>query len=186
MSDKIQRKLFTANDCYRMFDAGILLPEDRVELIRGEILKMSPIGSRHGASVDGATRVMVRRAGDHAIVRVQGTVELDQFCAPQPDVVLLRPRDDFYVGKNPGGADIFLIIEVADSSLEYDTTVKVELYAILGVQEYLVADLQNNRLIAYSQPAEDRYQTIREFHRGDTAAPQLLPECAIKVAVLLP
>ena len=186
MSDKIQRKLFTANDCYRMSEAGILSPEDRVELIRGEILKLSPIGPRHGASVDGATRVMVRLAGDHAIVRVQGTVELDPFCAPQPDIVLLRPRDDFYVGKNPGGADIILIVEVADSSLEYDTTVKVELYAILGVQEYWVADLRNNRLIAYSQPVEDRYQTTREFHRDDTVAPQLLPKCRISVAVLLP
>ena len=186
MSDKIQRKLFTADDCYRMSDAGILLPEDRVELIWGEILKMSPIGSRHGASVDGATRVMVRLAGDHAIVRIQGTVELDRFCAPQPDVVLLRSRDDFYVGKNPGGSDILLVIEVADSSLEYDTSVKVELYAILGVQEYWVADLRNNRLIAYSQPVEDGYQTIREFNRGDTVAPQLLPDCEIAGAVLLP
>ena len=186
MSDKIQRKLFTADDCYRMSDAGILLPEDRVELIWGEILKMSPIGSRHGASVDGTTRMMVRLAGDNAIVRVQGTVELDKFCAPQPDVVLLRPRDDFYVRKNPAGPDIFLVIEVADSSLEYDTTVKVELYAILGVQEYWVADLRNDRLIVYSQPAEDRYDSVREFPRGETVAPQLLPECTIEVAVLLP
>ena len=186
MSSEMQRKLFTANDCYRMAEAGILLPEDRVELIRGEILKMSPIGPRHGASVDGANRVLVRRAGNNAIVRVQGTVELDPFCAPEPDIVLLRPRADFYVGKNPAGADIILIVEVADSSLEYDTTVKVELYAILGVQEYWVADLRNDRLIAYSQPTEDRYQTIREFHCGDTVAPQLLPECRIKVAVLLP
>jgi Uma2 family endonuclease len=186
MSDNLQRKLFTAEDCYRMSEAGILLPEDRVELIRGEILKMSPIGPRHGASVDGANKVMVRLAGDHAIVRIQGTVELDQFCAPQPDVVLLRPRDDFYVGKNPAGRDILLIIEVADLSLEYDTTVKVELYSILGVHEYWVADLQNDSVIVYSDPAESSYKTVREFRSGDTLTPQLLPECAIKAAVLLP
>lgn len=186
MSSESQRKLFTVNDCYRMSEAGILLPDDRVELIRGEILKMSPIGPRHGASVDGTNRVLVQGAGNKAIVRIQGTVELDQFSAPQPDIVLLRPRDDFYVRKNPGGADIILIIEVADSSLEYDMTVKVELYAILGVQEYWIADLRNNRLMAYSQPTKDRYQTIREFHQGDTIAPQLLPDCPIEVAVLLP
>ena len=186
MSSEIRRKLFTANDCYRMSDAGILSPDERLELIRGEVLIMSPIGPRHGASVDGTNRVFVRSAGDNAIVRTQGTVELDQFCAPEPDIVLLRPRDDFYVSKNPAGADIILIIEVADTSLEYDTTVKVELYAILGIQEYWVADLRNNRLIAYSQPTQDRYQTIREFHQGDTVAPQLLPDCRIEVAVLLP
>lgn len=186
MSSGSQRKLFTANDCYRMAEAGILLPEDRVELIRGEILKMSPIGPRHGASVDGATRVFVQRAGNNAIVRVQGTVELDQFCAPQPDIVLLRPRDDFYVRRNPSVADIILIIEVADSSREYDMSVKVELYAILGVHEYWVADLRNNRLIVYSQPTQDHYQAVREFRQGDTVTPQLLPDCPIEVAVLLP
>jgi Uma2 family endonuclease len=183
---EIKRRLFTVQDCYRMADAGILLPDERVELIRGEILQMSPIGTRHGAAVDRATRVLVRLAGDGAIVRVQGTVELDQFCAPQPDVAILRPKDDFYVGKHPAGADIFLIIEVADSSLEYDTTTKLALYAILGVQEYWVVDLVNDRLLVYSEPHEDLYKITREFHRGDMLAPQLLPDCRIDVSTLIP
>jgi len=186
MAAEIQRRLFTIDDCYRMADAGILRPDERVELIRGEILKMSPIGTRHCAAVDGATRAMVRLAGDKAIVRVQGTIELDQFCAPEPDLALVRPKDDFYVHKHPGASDILLIIEVADSSLEYDTTVKAGLYAILGVHEYWVADLQNNRLLAYSDPMKDSYRTIREFHRGDLLAPQLLPDCRLKADVLLP
>ena len=169
-----------------MADAGILLPDERVELIHGEIIQMSPIGPRHGAAVDGATRAFVRIAGDQAIVRVQGTVVLDQLCAPQPDVVLLRPRDDFYVGKNPASPDILLVIEIADSSLDYDTTTKLELYAILGIQEYWVADLQNDRLLAYSEPAEDSYRIKREFHRGDSIAPRLLPDCLIKVSILVP
>src|SRR6185295_2091874 len=102
-----------------------------------------------------------------------GTIELDRFSAPQPDFALLRPREDFYVRKHPGAPDIFLIIEVADSSLEYDTTVKLGLYAIMGIHEYWVADLRNNRLLAYTDPAEDSYRSLREFHRGDTVAPQL-------------
>lgn len=188
MSSELTRRLFTVDECYRMVEAGILRPDERVELIRGEIIKMSPIGPRHGAAVDGANRAFIRLAGDDAIVRVQGTVVLDQLVAPEPDLVLLRPRDDFYVKKNPGGPDILLIVEVADSSLDYDTNVKSALYAILGVAEYWVADLQNDRVLCYSDPVKDteHYQTIREFHQGDILAPQLLPRCTMKADVLLP
>src|SRR5204863_8799094 len=87
---------------------------------------------------------------DNAIVRVQSTIVLGPLCAPEPDLAMLRPRTDFYVHKHPAGPDIFLIIEVADSSLEYDMTVKADLYAILGVHQYWVADLQNDRLLSYS------------------------------------
>src|SRR5262245_15201178 len=171
MSAQIQRRLFTIDECYKMVEAGILRPDERVELIRGEIIRMSPIGTRHSAAVDRANRAFQRIAGDNAIVRVQSTTVLDPFCAPEPDVALLRPRDDFYVHKHPAGPDIFLVVDVADSSLEYDTTVKVEIYAILGVLEYWVADLRNNRLLVHSDPSGDAYTTIREFHRGDTIAP---------------
>jgi Uma2 family endonuclease len=111
---------------------------------------------------------------------------LDEFCAPEPDIALLRPREDFYAHKHPAGADILLIVEIADSSLEYDTSVKVELYSILGVPEYWVADLRNNRLLAYSDPQKDSYLTMREFHRGDVLAPQLLPDCRVSTDILLP
>jgi Uma2 family endonuclease len=186
MAAQIQRRLFTISDCYKMVDAGILRPEERVELIHGEIVKMSPIGTRHAAAVDRANRAFVRLVGDNAIVRVQSTTVLDEFCAPEPDVALLRPRDDFYVHKHPAGPDILLIIEVADSSLEYDTGVKAELYAILGVHEYWVVDLPNNRLLAYSDAMKDSYRSIRELHRNDSVAPQLLPDCRLAVDVLLP
>jgi Uma2 family endonuclease len=186
MSSEIKRKRFTLDDCYRMLGAGILHEDDRVELICGDILQMSPIGTRHQSVVDSATREMVRSVGDTAIVRVQGTIELDRFSAPQPDLGLLHPRDDLYVHKHPGAPDIFLIIEVADSSLEYDTTVKKALYAIIGIHEYWVVDLRNNRLLCYSDPSADSYLTVREFHRGDTVAPSLLPDCRIRVDILLP
>jgi len=188
MSAEITRRLFTVEECYRMRDVGILRPDERVELIRGEILKMSPIGPRHGAAVDGANRAFVQLTGNRAIVRVQGTVVLDRLVAPQPDLVLLRPRDDFYATKNPGSADILLVIEVADSSLDYDKTVKSALYAILGIPEYWLADLQNDRVVCHSNPKDglDRYQTVREFRRGDVLSPRLLPGCTLAVDILLP
>jgi Uma2 family endonuclease len=168
-----------------MLDAGILHEDDRVELIRGELLNMSPIGTLHHSVVDRATRTLVRLVEDRSIVRVQGPIELDRFSVPQSDLALLRPREDFYRQKHPGAPDILLVIEVADSSLEYDTTVKMALYAIMGVHEYWVADLQNDRLIAYSHPAGDSYRQTHEYHCGETVAPQLLPDCRIQADILL-
>jgi Uma2 family endonuclease len=184
MPVEISRKLFSIDDCYRMADVGILSPQDRVELIRGEIINMTPIGSRHGAVVDRTAQTITRQMGDAVIVRAQGTVVLDRFSAPQPDIAVLRKKDDFYAGKNPGPADILLIVEVAESSLEYDRTVKAALYAIAGIPEYWIADLQSGRLICHLNPAQDVYRVAREFHPGDQVTPQLLPELVIPIEVL--
>jgi Uma2 family endonuclease len=187
MQSQITRRAFTVDDCYRMAEAGILRPDERVELIRGDIVKMSPIGPRHAAAVDRANRAFVTCAGDQAIVRVQGTTVLDQFSAPQPDVLLLNPREDFYVKKHPGPADVLLVIEVADSSLEYDMEVKCALYAIMGIVEYWIADLRNNRVICHADPVpgKDSYSTVREFHRGDIVIPRSLSECSVLADLLL-
>jgi len=186
MSSNYTRRLFTFDECIRMAEVGILLPVERVELIAGEIVVMSPIGPRHGVAVDRTTRAMILLARDKAIVRTQGTVVLDRFAAPQPDLALLRPKEDEYLSKNPAAEDIFLIIEVADSSLDYDTTTKLGLYAILGIPEYWVADLQNRRLLVHSEPKGDKYTVVSGLRPGDFAAPQLLPDCRIPVDLLLP
>ena len=186
MAIEIQKRLFTFDDCLKMVEAGILRSNERVELIRGELVRLSPIGLRHIAAVDRANRLFVRLTGDNTIVRVQSTVVLDPFCAPEPDLAILRPRDDFYVHKHPDGSEIFLIIEVADSSLEYDMTVKADLYAILGVHEYWIVDVQNDRLLSHSDAAQGAYGAKREFRRGDTVTPLLLPDCTIAVNDLLP
>jgi Uma2 family endonuclease len=186
MSSEIARRLFTIDDCYKMAEVGILSPVERVELIRGEILVMRPTGPRHGTAVDRTNRALVRLVGDTAIVRTQGTVVLDRFAAPQPDLVLLRPKEDEYVDRNPDAADILLLIEIADSSLDYDTTVKLGLYAILGIPEYWVADLHNHRVLIYTDPDRDAYRTKTEVRRGETIEPQLLTHCRILADLLLP
>lgn len=169
-----------------MADAGILSEDDRVELIYGEILAMSPIGPPHGAAVDRATKAMVTLAGDKAIVRVQGSVGLDEYDEPEPDIVLLKPKDDFYYSALPGPPDILLILEVADSSLEFDRTIKAGLYAETGIFEYWVADLKGGCLFVYSDPHNKSYRIVRQLRRGESIAPQLLPECRIAVDVLVP
>jgi Uma2 family endonuclease len=186
MSALIQRRRFTVADYHRMGDAGILLEDDRVELIYGEIVTMSPIGNPHNAAVDRANRALVRAAGDQAIVRVQGSVVLDDYDEPQPDVVLLKPRDDFYRSQAAGPDDIILIVEMADSSLAYDRELKAHLYAETGVNEYWVVDIKGEQVFAHSGAVKKRYRTVRELHRGESAAPQLLPGCRIAINDLLP
>jgi Uma2 family endonuclease len=186
LMSKINKRLFSVDEYMRMGDTGILSPVERVELIHGEIIVMSPIGPRHQAAVDRGNQTWVQLLKGRAIVRPQGPAVLDRFAAPQPDFALLRPREDFYAQEHPSAEDIFLLIEVSDSSLEYDTTVKLALYAILKIQEYWVADLKNNRLLAYSDPQGDRYRTVRELHPGDSLAPRLLSGCRISVDAFLP
>ena len=186
MATEISKRLFTVYDYHRMADAGILSEDDRVELIRGEILRMSPIGPPHSGAVLRANRALGRIVGDRAIVGVQGAIRLDEYDEPQPDLYLLRPKEDFYASGHAGPSDIFLIIEVADSSLDYDRTVKAQLYAETGVPEYWISDVQNDCLIVYSDIQNKTYRTIQQFERGNTVAPHLLPECRIPVAALLP
>jgi Uma2 family endonuclease len=186
MAVAITRRRFTIDDYHRMGEAGILCEDDRVELIDGEILAMSPIGPPHCAGVDRATRAMVMAAGERAIVRVQGSVQLDRFCEPQPDMVLLRPRDDFYASRHPGPRDILLVVEVADSSIDYDRDVKAPMYAALGVPEYWLADLTQDVLTVHADPGGGTYRHRSVHRRGETIAPGLLPEAAVPVDVFLP
>lgn len=118
-----------------MAAAGVLSEDDRVELIEGEIIEMNPIGSRHAACVGRLTKLLERQAGDRVIVWVQNPVQVNDYSEPLPDVTLLKPRDDFYAQANPQPADVLLIIEVADSSVDYDHEIKTPLYARAGIPE---------------------------------------------------
>ena len=186
MRTEATKKLFTADEYHQMSAAGIFPEDDRVELIHGEILAMSPIGPRHSAAVLRANQALVRLVGDRAIVGVQGSVRLDEYDEPQPDLYLLRPKEDFYASGHAGPKDILLIVEVADSSLEYDQSIKLGLYAETGVPEYWIADVRNDCLVAYTDLRENTYRTTRQYQRGDMIAPHLLPECRMPIDVLLP
>jgi Uma2 family endonuclease len=186
MASNIAKQLFTVHDYHKMADAGILRAGDRVELIRGEIIRMSPINPPHNGTIHRANHSLSRIVGDRAIFGVQGSIRLDEYDEPQPDLYLLRPKEDFYTSRHAGPADILLIIEVSDSSLEYDRTTKMQLYAETGVPEYWISDLQNDCVIAYSDADGTTYRTIRQFHRGEKLTPLLLPDCSIPVEALLP
>src|SRR5437763_8245671 len=127
MAVAITKRYFNVDEYHRMAEAGILSEDDRVELIEGEIVEMSPIGVRHNACIDRLNALLNRYATPSAIVRVQGSVRLSDLSEPQPDIALLRFRDDFYGSGQPGTGDILLLIEAADSSLGYDRGVKLRL-----------------------------------------------------------
>lgn len=185
MPVEITRRLFHVEEYHRMAQAGILSEDDRVELIDGEILAMTPIGPRHNAAVNRANRGLVPIVGDRAIVQVQGSVRLGRFNEPQPDIVLLRPQADFHASRLPGPSDIFLIIEIAESLLDYAREVKTRIYAQAAVQEYWLVDLGDRLVSRYSEPREGAYQRRGQGRPGELIAPAALPHCAIPVEALL-
>ena len=167
MATGLTTRRFTVEDYYRMAEAGILTPDDRVELLDGEIAEMTPIGSRHAACVDRLTRLLTQAIGDRAIVRVQNPIRLDRYSEPHPDLALLRPRDDFYAAAHPGPADVLLVIEVARTSEQIDRTVKLPLYARSGIPTAWLVVLEDDLIFLHEGPAPDRYRVVRELHRGD-------------------
>ncbi len=185
MDVAVSRRRFTVDDYHRMGDAGILSPSDRVELIDGQIIAKPVIGPRHGASVDRTTRALVTAVDTSAIVRVQGAVRLDLFHEPEPDIVLLRPRSDFYSSAHPGPSDILLVIEFAESSIDYDRDVKSRVYAKAGVVEYWLVDLNEDVVQVHTDPATAMYLSVASCHRGQSLVPRRLPACVISTLDLL-
>lgn len=151
------RRPITVEAFHRMGEAGILAPGERVELVDGEIIDMSPIGALHAAIVDAIVRYFGRQAGDAVVVRCQNPLGLDDLNEPEPDVAILRPRDDMYTTAHPGPADALLVVEVADTSLAYDIGVKVPLYARHGIPEVWVIDAATRRTTVFRRPVGGRY-----------------------------
>jgi Uma2 family endonuclease len=186
MAVSLSRRAFTVDEYTRMAEAGILGEDDRVELLEGEIVEMTPIGNPHGACVDRLARLLQRRVGDRAIVRVQGSVRLSERSMPQPDIALLRPRDDFYATRAPGPADLLLLVEVADTSLETDRGVKVPLYARTGVPEAWLVDLTGEVVEVYRGPGPAGYGRVERLGRGGRVAVGALADVGLAVDELLP
>jgi Uma2 family endonuclease len=161
----------------RMGQSGIFAPDQRLELINGEIVEMSPIGIRHAAAVDRLINLF-SSVNRQYIVRGQNPIQLGDTSLPQPDVTLLRWRDDFYDKAYPGPADVLLLVEVADTSLAYDRDVKVPLYAQAGIPEVWIVDLNKRELAVYRSPVNGKYTEVRYPQPADTVAPVLVPEAS--------
>lgn len=168
MSVQIAKHFFTVAEYDRMGETGILTEDDRVELVEGEIIEMSPIGRRHAACVARLTNLFTRLLIENAIVWVQNPIVLNDYSEPQPDITLLRRRDDFYEHSLPTPSDVLLVVEVADTTLEYDRQIKVPLYARAGIAEVWIVNLVDEQIEIYSDPVNEAYQSRREARRGET------------------
>lgn len=151
-----------------MVAAGILREDSRVELIEGEIVEKGPIGSRHAACVDRLAQWMVLTCGEKAIVRVQSPIRLSPRSLPQPDVALLKYREDFYAAAHPGPADVLLVVEVADESAAYDREVKVPLYARAGIAEVWLVVLPEKLVEGYRHPSPQGFRERVVYFPGDS------------------
>ena len=181
-----ERRKFTVAEYYRMGEVGILHHTERVELIDGVIIVMSPIGPPHATVVDRLTRVFAEQARGRYIVRVQNPVHLDDYGEPQPDLVLLRPRDYSTGEHHPGPEDMLLAVEVSDSTLAFDLRVKSQRYAAAGIPEMWVMNLPGDCLERLDQPGPEGYGRRTTFRRGEKISPAALPDLELAVEDLLP
>lgn len=170
---------------HKLGEIGIFHEDDRVELIEGEIIAMAPIGSGHSSRVKRLNYHLNALLNKKAIISVQDPVILGDYSEPEPDIALLRWRDDFYEEATPKVEDVLLIIEVADTTSRYDREVKVPVYANYGVPEVWIVDLSKYCLESYRRLVEGEYKEIKHYREG-SIAPNLLPEALIDVAELFP
>jgi Uma2 family endonuclease len=181
---RLKHHRLTVEQYHRMAETGVLEPDARVELIEGELLDMAPIGTRHWATVNRLNRLLVQAAGERAIVSIQSSIRLDRYTEPEPDVAVLRPRDDFYAGALPSGHDALLVVEVADSSLGYDMHTKARLYANHGVAAYWVVDLTAAQLHLFAAPQGDAYGDTRSTATPGLVAVPGLDGCGVDLSSL--
>ncbi|MGH8531321.1 MAG: Uma2 family endonuclease [Gammaproteobacteria bacterium] len=171
------RYRLTADDYHRMGEAGIFAEEDRVELIEGEIIEMAPIGCSHSGVVLQLSEMLKDAVGRKALVSVQNPIAIGPHSEPQPDIALLKRREDFYKSAHPHPADVLLIIEVADTSLAYDRDVKLPLYARHGIPEVWIVDLENRCLQVFTGAAETGYQQTQTLAEPAVRTLRALPDC---------
>lgn len=181
MAPDARRRRFTSGEYHRMAEAGILGPDERVELIEGEIIEMAPVGGPHIRAVNRLNRLLVRAVGDRAEVSVQSPVRLDDGTEPEPDVALLTPPTDEYGGEMPTAGEVLLLVEVASTSLGYDRARKRPLYARNGIPELWIVDLDARTVEVCRDPAADGYASVETATPGQTIGVQMLPGIEVPV-----
>jgi Uma2 family endonuclease len=179
---QLVRHQFTVKQFHQMAEAGILSENERVELIRGEMIDMSPIGTRHAGCVLFLSNFLILLSGGRALINVQNPLELDETSEPQPDIALLRPRPDFYRNSHPQPEDIFLLIEVADTTVKYDRDVKIPLYAEANIPEVWLVDVNQEVVEVYRNPLQGVYQDVQKLVKNQILSILAFPDVHINVS----
>ena len=176
---------FTVAEYLALAEACILAKEERIELLDGEIIRMAPIGNRHLNSVDWLADLLHEALGHRAMARVQGSIQLNDYSAPQPDIAVIRRRSINDIGPVLP-SDVYLLVEVADSSLEFDLGEKLARYAAAGIPEVWVANLRAGELVVNTAPAGTTYASVRVIPMDGTISPQAFPDATLTVADFIP
>jgi Uma2 family endonuclease len=179
-----QKHPISAEEYLRMGEAGVFAPEARLELIEGEILEMAPIGPPHAGLVARLNRLFVQRVGASAVVWGQSSVVISDRSVPQPDLALLKYRTDDYMGSLPRASDVFLAVEVSDTTLPFDLRTKAPLYARCGIAELWIVDVNEKALHVFRGPAKGGYRTMFVAKVGEGVACVALPQVVIEVGEL--
>ena len=185
MPATITKRRFNVHEYHRMAEAGILTQRDRVQLIDGELVVMAAVGSRHASTVTRLNRLF-SKACEAEIVWVQNPVRLDEWSEPEPDLGILRPKDDFYASAHPTPEDTLLAVEVSHTTLHLDREVKLPLYAAAGITEYWIVDLEAERIEVYREPGAKGYGRVQRLARGEAISPAALPDIVLRVDDILP
>lgn len=178
---ELTRHRFTVAEFLRMAEVGLLTEDDRVELIQGEVVEMSPINVAHASTVSRILSVLSQMFGNDAILSVQNPLQLDNETLPQPDVTLLRPRDDFYSKEHPKPEDVLFLIEVSDTTVSYDYRVKSVLYGAAGVPEYWLVNLPARQIEVFRDPQNSGYRLTIRYAPGETLSPLAFPDAVVNV-----
>ena len=176
---------FSVKAYYRMAETGILPPDARVELLDGRIIDMSPIGPAHGGTVKRLSRIFNTKANGRWLVSTQDPVRLDDHSEPEPDVALLKPAPDDYKRRHPLPDDVFLLVEISDTTLEYDREVKLPAYGQAGVAEVWIVNLNEAAIEVYRDPHFTGYGSRTVLGAGDQVSPQAFPDAILEVGDLL-
>jgi Uma2 family endonuclease len=181
----IIRKRFTTQDYEQIIAAGVIAEDDRVELLEGEIVEMSPIGPSHSSCVVRLTRLLYKLESPRIIIRVQDPIHLGEYSQPQPDISIVQWRDDCYANGHPEPEDILLLIEVAESSYSYDRDMKLPLYARAGIPEVWIVALLQQTVDVYRGPSEAGYGETHQLRRGNSVTALNVPGIVLSVADIL-
>ena len=185
MAVQLQRKLFTTDEYHQMIRAGVFDEDDRLELIEGAIAEMSPISPRHAGCVNRLADLLFDRVRRRAIVAVQNPIRVGERSEPQPDLALLRPRPTYYANLHPGPEDVLLIIEVGETSAEYDRSVKMPMYSRGGIAELWLVSLDDGWIEVYREPSSAGYKSTRRAMPDESIAPSAFPDVSLDVSEIV-
>lgn len=185
MSVRPKRLRFSVDDYYTMINLGMLRNVERAEIIDGELIESMPIGNAHASCVKSLAEILRDTLGKDVTYSVQDPIWLDEYNEPIPDLALLKRRDNFYRRKSPTAEDALLIIEVSDTTIDYDRNRKIPLYAQAGIPEVWIVNLQNSTIGLHYQPREYSFAVVKVFRRGENLKSEVLPKLQLPVDQIL-